>query len=440
MAENVKFIARRETMTKNNHSPVAIIEIAPNGVLLAINNAALELFLLPKTLLSRTKEANYCFDYNRLLNLDPTISLTELESTTVVIQQQYYFLQIFDDITRLVLVIQPISYLKNRLSRKGVANQQAFNVFCTNSLTMQKLIKQAKAFSRQQEPLLISGATGTGKDLLALACHQYSQRGDKIFLGLNCAAMPDEVVESELYGHAPGAYPGALDGKKGFFEQANGGSVFLDGIDEMSFRMQTKLIRFINDGSFRRVGDDNEVSVDVRIICATKADLFAMVKQGKFREDLYYRLNVLPLHLPLLVERKEDIIDLAHNMIHKFANSQGIAIPTLTIDAQLAFLGYDWPGNVRELKNILSSVLAQLNDDEITVKQIELPTAVNNPPLSQLNEDMAGKTLDQMTKEFEKHVLSQLYTSYPSSRKLSKRLGISHTAVANKLREFGIGK
>ncbi|WP_392560009.1 sigma 54-interacting transcriptional regulator [Orbus mooreae] len=426
-------------MTKSNYSPVAIIEIDYDGILLAINKAGTALLSLPDELLQQTKQANYYFDYYKLLNLDPNIPISALESTTIILNQQYYFLQIFDDIERLVFVIQPISYLKTRLAKKGIANQQAFNVFATNSATMQKLIKQAKSFSKQKEPLLISGATGTGKDLLALACHQYSQRGDQVFLGLNCAAMPDEVVESELYGHAPGAYPGAIDGKKGFFEQANGGSVLLDGIDEMSFRMQTKLVRFINDGSFRRVGDDNEVSVDVRVICATKADLFSLVKQGKFREDLYYRLNVLPLHMPLLNERKEDIIDLANYFINEFADKQGIIAPILMLDAQLLLLNYDWPGNVRELKNILYSALAQLNGNELTAKDIQLPsTQVASSYM--LSDDMEGKTLDDMTKQFEKSILNHLYQTYPSSRKLSKRLGISHTAIANKLREYGIGK
>jgi len=425
-------------MTKGNYSPVAIIEISPAGRLLAINKSAIALLLLSDELLEQSKLANYDFDYYKLLNLDPNIAISTLESTTIILNQQYYFLQIFDDINRLVLVIQPINYLKDRLAQRGVANQQAFNIFCTKSESMQKLLKQAKAFSRQKEPLLISGSTGTGKDLLALACHQYSERGDKVLLSLNCAAMPDEVVESELYGHAAGAYLGAIDGKKGFFEQANGGSVLLDGIDEMSFRMQTKLIRFINDGSFRRVGDDNEVSVDVRVICITKADLFSLVKQGKFREDLYYRLNVLQLHLPLLNERKEDIIDLANYFINEFANKQSIAaLPVLTLEAQLILLNYDWPGNVRELKNVLYSALAQLNSSEITAKDIELP----NIPISySLNDDIEGKTLDEITKQFEKKVLINLYKNYPSSRKLSKRLGISHTAIANKLREYGIGK
>lgn len=426
-------------MNTNFHSPIAFIETTKTGVLLKINQVAINLFELPEKLLKNTADYQYLIDYQKIFRLDTNLSLKDLNNIKIVINQQYYFLQLVDNAERFLFVIQPVNYLKNNLIRKDVVNSQSFDIFIQNSLAMQKLIKQAKAFSLQSEPLLISGSTGSGKDLLALACHQYSQRGDQIFLGLNCAAMPDEVVESELYGHAPGAYPGAIDGKKGFFEQANGGSVLLDGIDEMSYRMQTKLIRFINDGSFRRVGDDNEVSVDVRIICATKVDLLSLVKQGKFREDLYYRLNVLPLSLPNLKDRREDIIELALYFINQFANKHGILAPDLTEEAKVVLLNYSWPGNVRELKNILYSALAQLNGKQITENDLILPKAADNN-LYLDNENIEGKTLDEMTKHFEKQILQQLYQTYPSSRKLSKRLGISHTAVANKLREYGIRK
>lgn len=426
-------------MNTNFHSPIAFIETTKTGVLLKINQVAIDLFELPEKLLQNTADYQYLIDYQKIFRLDTNLSLKDLNNIKIVINQQYYFLQLVDNAERFLFVIQPVNYLKNNLIRKDVVNSQSFDIFIQNSLAMQKLIKQAKAFSLQSEPLLISGSTGSGKDLLALACHQYSQRGDQIFLGLNCAAMPDEVVESELYGHAPGAYPGAIDGKKGFFEQANGGSVLLDGIDEMSYRMQTKLIRFINDGSFRRVGDDNEVSVDVRIICATKVDLLSLVKQGKFREDLYYRLNVLPLSLPNLKDRREDIIELALYFINQFANKHGILAPELTEEAKAVLLNYSWPGNVRELKNILYSALAQLNGKQITENDLILPKAADNN-LYLDNENIEGKTLDEMTKHFEKQILQQLYQTYPSSRKLSKRLGISHTAVANKLREYEIRK
>lgn len=422
------------------HNPIAIIEVAPDGLLLAINQTAVELFSLPTELLVNTETFNYHIDYHELFNLNEQFSARHSNYIHIIVNQQYYLLQIVDNSERTIFIIQPINYIKNCLTNQVIANQNVFNIFSTHSLAMQKLIKQAKAFSRQIEPLLISGSTGSGKDLLALTCHQYSQRGDQIFLGLNCAAMPDEVVESELYGHAAGAYPGMPEAKKGFFEQANGGSVLLDGIDEMSYQMQTKLIRFINDGSFRRVGDDQEVRVNVRIICATKVDLYSLVKQGKFREDLYYRLNVLSLTLPDLKDRKDDIVELANFFIHEFANKHGRVAPILSVEAQARLLNYSWPGNVRELKNVLYSALAQHDDDQpLTINDFALSKSVNNV-LKLANEDIEGKTLDQMTKQFEKEILQQLYQTYPSSRKLSKRLGISHTAVANKLREYEIGK
>ena len=411
---------------------VAIIEIDNNSQLLAYNKAAKVLF--PTDLL----QLNQKFDYQNILNLDSTVNLTAEDDSIIVLNSQYFLLQKVNESSKTIFILQPVEYLKRRLSKINVVDSHAFDIFATQSQPMQKLIAQAKAFSMQREPLLITGETGTGKDLLATACHQYSPRGEQTFLGLNCAAMPDEVVESELYGHAAGAYPGALESKKGFFEQANGGSVLLDGIDEMSFQMQTKLLRFINDGYFRRVGDDNEVYVDVRIICATKVDLAELVEQGKFRKDLYYRLNVLSLNLPSLQERQDDIAPLTNIFINEFANKQGINAPTVSQDVIAYLTQYSWPGNVRQLKNVLYSALAQLTSSQLTVKDIVLP-AITSTQISWIN-NIENKTLDEMTKQFEKEVLKSLYIDYPSSRKLAKRLGVSHTAIANKLRDYGVGR
>ena len=410
----------------------AIIEIDNNSQLLAYNKAAKVLF--PTNLL----QLNQKFDFQNALNLDLTFNLTADVDSIIVINSQYFLLQKVNESSKSIFILQPVEYLKRRLSKINVVDSHAFDIFATQSQPMQKLIAQAKAFSMQREPLLITGETGTGKDLLASACHQYSPRGDQTFLGLNCAAMPDDVVESELYGHAAGAYPGALESKRGFFEQANGGSVLLDGIDEMSFQMQTKLLRFINDGFFRRVGDDNEVYVDVRIICATKVDLAELVEQGKFRKDLYYRLNVLSLNLPSLQERLDDIAPLTHIFIDEFANKQGIDAPTVSQDVIAYLTQYSWPGNVRQLKNVLYSALAQLTSSQLTVKDIVLP-AITSTQIS-LIRDVDNKTLDEMIKNYEKEVLKSLYVKYPSSRKLAKRLGVSHTAIANKLRDYGIGR
>ncbi|OCG07683.1 hypothetical protein A9G13_05560 [Gilliamella sp. wkB178] len=410
----------------------AIIEINLNKQLVAYNDTASKLFS-PDFL-----KLNQPFDYHHIFNLDVNDDFVKQDDTIIVLNAQYFLLQQITESSKTIFILQPIEYLKKRLSKISVVGSHAFDIFATQSQAMQKLIAQAKAFSIQREPLLISGETGTGKDLLANACHQYSPRGDQTFLGLNCAAMPDDVVESELYGHAAGAYPGAVESKKGFFEQANGGSVLLDGIDEMSFQMQTKLLRFINDGYFRRVGDDDEVYVDVRIICATKVDLALLVEQGKFRKDLYYRLNVLSLNLPSLQERKDDITTLTNIFVNEFANKQGITPPTIDNEVLDYLSRYSWPGNVRQLKNVLYSALAQLTTKVLTVKDIVLPM----PAVSQLLwvENIENKTLDEMTKQFEKEILLRLYDKYPSSRKLAKRLGVSHTAIANKLRDYGIGR
>lgn len=411
---------------------IAILEIDHNKRLIAYNDKA-------KTLLSSTLlTLQQPFDYQAIFHLDKTQGVDELDDTIIVLNAQYYLLQKVNETSKTIFIIQPIEYLKRRLSKIHVVASQAFDIFATQSNAMQKLIAQAKAFSMQREPLLISGETGTGKDLLAYACHQYSPRGEQTFLALNCAAMPDEVVESELYGHAAGAYPGVIESKKGFFEQANGGSVLLDGIDEMSFQMQTKLLRFINDGYFRRVGDDNEVYVDVRIICATKVDLADLVEQGKFRKDLYYRLNVLSLHLPSLRERKEDIAPLTMMFVNEFADKQGIPAPYVDNEVFDYLARYSWPGNVRQLKNILYCALSQLTSTKLTVNDIELPVQTSSR-ISSID-NIENKTLDEMTKQFEKEILLQLYDKYPSSRKLAKRLGVSHTAIANKLRDYGMNR
>ena len=408
----------------------AIIEINNNQQLVSYNQQAGELISSDLLILNQT------FNYHKVFSLDNSVNLDTQDDKIIVLNSQYFLLQKINESFKITFVLQPVEYLKKRLSKINVVGNHAFDIFADQSQTMQKLIAQAKAFSMQREPLLITGETGTGKDLLASACHQYSPRGDQTFLGLNCAAMPDDVVESELYGHALGAYPGALESKKGFFEQANGGSVLLDGIDEMSFQMQTKLLRFINDGYFRRVGDDNEVYVDVRIICATKVDLAELVEQGKFRKDLYYRLNVLSLNLPSLQERQDDIAPLTHIFIDEFAHKQGIKPPTVNQDVIPYLAHYTWPGNVRQLKNVLYSALAQLTSSQLTVKDIVLP-AIASAQVSWIN-NIENKTLDEMTKQFEKEVLKSLYIEYPSSRKLAKRLGVSHTSIANKLRDYGI--
>jgi len=346
------------------------------------------------------------FNFQRWLDSNPQ----NTHSEHVVINGQNFLMQI------------PPVYLKG---------ENAFSQIIAVSPKMRHVIDQARKLANLTAPLLITGDTGTGKDLLAHAVHMASPRAATPYLALNCASIPEDAVESELFGHAP-------EGKKGFFEQANGGSVLLDEIGEMSPRMQAKLLRFLNDGTFRRVGEDHEVHVDVRVICATQKNLVELVQKGVFREDLYYRLNVLTLNIPPLRDCPQDIMPLTELFVARFADEQGVPRPKLSADLGTVLTRYGWPGNIRQLKNAVYRALTQLEGYELRPQDILLPD-YDAGTVSVGEEAMEG-SLDDITSRFERSVLTQLYRSYPSTRKLAKRLGVSHTAIANKLREYGLNQ
>ncbi|MBJ3813620.1 transcriptional regulator TyrR [Shimwellia pseudoproteus] len=330
-----------------------------------------------------------------------------------------------------VVMLRSTARMGQQLQDLSERDLGAFDQVVAVSPRMHQLVEQARKLALLNVPLLITGETGTGKDLLAHACHLASTRSRKPYLALNCASIPENDVESELFGHA-------REGKKGFFEQANGGSVLLDEIGEMSPGMQTKLLRFLNDGTFRRVGEDHEVHVDVRVICATQKNLIELVQKGQFREDLYYRLNVLTLNLPPLRERTQDIIPLTELFVARFADEQGVPCPKLSPELGSVLGRYSWPGNVRQLKNTLYRALTQLEGYELRPQDILLPDF--DTATLPVSEDAMEGSLDDITRRFESSVLTQLYRSYPSTRKLAKRLGVSHTAIANKLREYGLSQ
>lgn len=330
-----------------------------------------------------------------------------------------------------VVMLRSTLRMGRQLQTMTSQDMSAFSQIVAVSPRMRQVIEQARKLALLNAPLLIVGETGTGKDQLAHACHLASSRASQPYMALNCASIPEDAVESELFGHAP-------EGKKGFFEQANGGSVLLDEIGEMSPGMQTKLLRFLNDGTFRRVGEDREVHVDVRVICATQKNLTELVQKGFFREDLYYRLNVLALNLPPLRDRPQDIMPLTELFVARFADEQGIARPKLSADLNSLLTRYGWPGNVRQLKNAVYRSLTQLEGYELRAQDILLPDY--DTATIPVGEDAMEGSLDDITRRFERSVLNQLYRSFPSTRKLAKRLGVSHTAIANKLREYGLNQ
>jgi transcriptional regulator of aroF, aroG, tyrA and aromatic amino acid transport len=320
-----------------------------------------------------------------------------------------------------------------------VFHQASFDSFISiqaQSKVMKKVILEAKRMAELDGPMIIFGETGTGKELIAKACHEASRRCDGQFLVLNCGSLPDNVAETELFGYAPGAF-GQSEGKAGLLELAQGGSLFLDEIAEMSAQLQVKLLRVLQNGKYRRVGDVNEKDVDVRIICTTQKDLGKLVQQGLFREDLYYRLNVLGLVLPPLRERKLDILPLAERFLKQHSVKLGRRTPKLSKNCTDYLSSYPWPGNVRQLENALYRAVSLLEGNELEQEHIRVPNC--SAVTSFVAEDFTGN-LDEEVKRYEKDILARLYPSFPSTRQLAKKLGLSHTAVANKLREYGINK
>ncbi|CCO48561.1 Transcriptional regulatory protein tyrR [Vibrio nigripulchritudo SOn1] len=316
------------------------------------------------------------------------------------------------------------------------SNNLGFEHFVGSSNRHKNLMAQAKKLATMSQPLLIEGETGTGKEMLARACHNRSERASNPFLVLSCASMPDDVAETELFGHAPGTFNNQA-GHIGIFEQANGGTVFLDEIGEMSAHLQIKFLRFLQDGTFRRVGEENEVHVDVRVIAATKQKLSDLTETGVFREDLYYRLNVLSLHIPALRERNSDVATLLDLFVSKYAHQLGMNKPSISDEALEQLTQYPWPGNIRQLDNMVLRAMTRLNGETLQTEDFELPTIEQSNALVGVNLD---GSLDEIMKSYESQILQSLYQSFPSSRKLAKRLNVSHTSIANKLRDYGIRK
>lgn len=310
--------------------------------------------------------------------------------------------------------------------------QNPFECFIVQSEAMKSAVENAKRFAMFDAPLLIQGETGSGKDLLAKACHYQSLRRDKKFIAVNCAGLPDEDAESEMFGRKVG------DSETiGFFEYANEGTVLLDGIAELSLSLQAKLLRFLTDGSFRRVGEEKEHYANVRVICTSQVPLRLLVEQAKVRADLFHRLNVLTINVPALRERMADIEPLAQGFLQEISEELKIAKPTFDKDFLLYLQKYDWKGNVRELYNTLYRACSLVQDNHLTIESLNLA-----PPQSAVIslDEFENKTLDEIIGSYESQVLKLFYAEYPSTRKLAQRLGVSHTAIANKLKQYGIGK
>lgn len=254
---------------------------------------------------------------------------------------------------------------------------QNYKGFIGSSQTMQAVYLTIDSAATSKASIFITGESGTGKEVCAEAIHAASKRSDKPFIAINCAAIPKDLIESELFGHVKGAFTGASTDRQGAAELADGGTLFLDELCEMDLDLQTKLLRFIQTGTFQKVGSSKMKNVDVRFVCATNRDPWKEVQEGRFREDLYYRLYVIPLHLPPLRERGDDVIEIAYSLLGFMAKEEGKDFVRLSPEVIERFIQYEWPGNVRQLQNVLRNVVVLNHGKEITLDMLP-------PPLNQL--------------------------------------------------------
>lgn len=326
-----------------------------------------------------------------------------------------------------------VSTLKEERSRElGIEKIIGVSAHVQEILSMVKKISASEAST-----VLIQGESGTGKELIAKALHYESSRRDKPFMAINCSAVPENLLESELMGHEKGAFTDAKTMRKGLFELADGGTVFLDEIGDMPLQMQTKLLRILEERSFRRVGGTKDIEVDVRIISATNKDLAKGVEDGSFRKDLYYRLQVIPLYLKSLRERKDDIIPLVNYFIAYFNKKFHKDVKRISPDAEKLILEYPWPGNVRELKNVVERVMLLGDGDILTVEHLPVEmTTRDQEPAGAFTFKLPpeGIAIEEVERELLKQALD--LTSY-NQTKAAKKLGVGVDALRYRMKKFG---
>jgi DNA-binding NtrC family response regulator len=307
---------------------------------------------------------------------------------------------------------------------------------------MKDIFKVVKQIADSKSTVLIMGESGTGKELISRAIHYNSNRKNYPFVTINCAAIPETLIESELFGHEKGAFTNAIEKKLGRFEVAHQGTLFLDEIGELSLTTQAKILRFLEEKEFNRVGGSKTIKVDVRLITATNKDLNQMIKKGGFREDLYYRINVVPIVIPPLRERKEDIPILIDHFINKFSVENNKNVKGINKEALEFLMQYEWPGNVRELENLIERVIALTSNEYIPAN--ELPYSFKNiPKINGLKESVLDGKVSflQAEEEFEKEVILDALkkTNYIQSH-AAEILGISRRILKYKMDKLGINQ
>lgn len=345
----------------------------------------------------------------------------------------YDFLQKSDNLIReleltVERTLQYQSLVKENRNLRSALNKQY--CFIGNNKSMEEIRSVISSVAESRSTVLITGESGTGKELIAKAIHYKSKRSCGPFVKVNCAALPEGLIESELFGHEKGAFTGAIKQKKGMFEAASGGSLLLDEIGEMPLLAQAKLLRVLQEREVQKIGGDDPIEVDVRIIATTNRDLESQVSQGNFREDLFYRLNVFHIHLPPLRERKDDIIAIAEHFIKKYNDENGFSVDGLEDSCMPIITEYDWPGNIRELENAIERavVLTRTGKIKPDVLKLKKNRSLNNDGAIQ-----PGKTVAEVEKLL---IYKTLEYCNQNRTRAAELLGISIRTLRNKLNEY----
>ncbi|MDQ3948882.1 MAG: sigma-54 dependent transcriptional regulator [Gemmatimonadota bacterium] len=303
---------------------------------------------------------------------------------------------------------------------------------------MQQVLAVAAKVARHPSTVLVTGESGTGKELVARYVHSSSPRAAETLVAVNCGAIPENLLESELFGHTKGAFTGAAAEKRGLFEEADGGTLFLDEIGELPLPLQVKLLRALQEGEIRRVGDTADRSVDVRLVAATARDLEAEVAAGRFRADLYYRINVVRLHLPPLRDRREDIPELVRHFMQLYGRRLGLSVNAVSPAAMRLFMEYAWPGNVRELENVIERALVLAEGPQVEPEQ--LPAVIRSPGAAAPTRDELDLSVKRQTAALERGLIrSALERTGGNRTRAAKLLELSHRALLYKIRAYGLG-
>ncbi len=328
---------------------------------------------------------------------------------------------------------------ENELLRREVQKEYSFKNIVSKNEKMLNIFEVIKKVAPYKSTILITGESGTGKELIARALHYSSDRSQRPFIPVNCGAIPENLLESELFGHVKGAFTDAIRTKKGLFEEADGGTLFLDEIGELPTQLQVKLLRVLQDGEIRRVGESKSIQIDVRIISATAKDLTKEVNEGRFREDLFYRLNVLPIYIPPLRERKEDIPLLVPHFINKYSQSMNKPVVGITSKALDALMDYKWYGNVRELENTIERAIVLTDRENIELENlpIEIQNFQDQIQLIPLAEE--EYSIKKASKFLEMNLIKKALKKTKGNHTHAARLlEISHRALLYKIKEYGI--